>query len=53
MALAFRRSAGRMGTGTQGMKPETRFAAFRNGEAPHLPDMAAGKAYHGRMGTWP
>jgi hypothetical protein len=37
-----------------GVKPDTRFAAFREGEATYLPDMAACKAYYGQWGLyWP
>lgn len=37
-----------------GVKVDTRFAAFREGEASYLPDMAACKAYYGQWGLyWP
>jgi hypothetical protein len=37
-----------------GVKPDTRFAAFREGEAAYLAGMAACKAYYGQWGLyWP
>ncbi len=37
-----------------GVKPDTRFAAFREGQASYLPDMAACRAYYGEWGlSWP
>jgi hypothetical protein len=37
-----------------GVKPDTRFAAFREGQASYLPDMAACRAYYGEWGLyWP